>query len=143
MKSIISELFNKTIKQNKYEKEMLKQIIQVKTRENKKLKSELEIWKNQVLTIDGESVTVQVTEEQFNEYQRLKQKFKKYYNALGEVENLTKGLFVEQPPCIGEDDCPYNGGAGFDNHCNEFCQMIIGKEILKVINKAKGEDNDR
>ena len=143
MKSNISELFNKTIKQNKYEKDMLKQIIKVKTRENKKLKSELEIWKNQVLTIDGESVTVQVTEEQFNEYQRLKQKFKKYYNALGEVENLTKGLFVEQPPCVGEDDCPYNGGAGFDNHCNEFCQMIIGKEILKVINKAKGEDNDR
>ena len=139
MKSIISELFNKTIKQNKYEKEMLKQIIQVKTRENKKLKSELEIWKNQVLTIDGEGVTVQVTEEQFNEYQRLKQKFKKYYNALGEVENLTKGLFVEQPPCIGEDDCPYNGGAGFDNHCNKFCQMIIGKEILKVINKTRKE----
>ncbi len=139
MKSIISELFNKTIKQNKYEKEMLKQIIQVKTRENKKLKSELEIWKNQVLTIDGEGVTVQVTEEQFNEYQRLKQKFKKYYNALGEVENLTKGLFVEQPPCIGEDDCPYNGGAGFDNHCNKFCQMIIGKEILKVINKTREE----
>lgn len=139
MKSIISELFNKTIKQNKYEKEMLKQIIQVKTRENKKLKSELEIWKNQVLTIDGESVTVQVTEEQFNEYQRLKQKFKKYYNALGEVENLTKGLFVEQPPCVGEDDCPYNGGAGFDNHCNEFCQMIIGKEILNVITGVRAE----
>ncbi len=136
-------MFEKIIKQNRQEKEMLEQIIQAKTRENKKLKSELEIWKNQVLTIDGKSVTVQVTEEQFNEYQRLKQKFKKYYNALGEVENLAKGLFVEQPPCIGEDDCPYNGGAGFDNHCNKFCQMIIGKEILKVINKAKGEDNDR
>lgn len=139
MKSIISELFNKTIKQNKYEKEMLKQIIQVKTRENKKLKSELEIWKNQVLTIDGEGVTVQVTEEQFNEYQRLKEKFNKYYNALGEVENLTKGLFVEQPPCTGEDDCPYNGGAGFDNHCNKFCQMIIGKEILNVITGVRAE----
>ena len=130
-------MFEEMIKQNRQEKEMLEQVIHVKTRENKKLKSELEIWKNQVLTIDGEGVTVQVTEEQFNEYQRLKQKFKKYYNALGEVENLTKGLFVEQPPCIGEDDCPYNGGAGFDNHCNKFCQMIIGKEILKVINKTK------
>lgn len=132
-------MFEEMIKQNRQEKEMLEQVIQVKTRENKKLKSELEIWKNQVLTIDGEGVTVQVTEEQFNEYQRLKQKFKKYYNALGEVENLTKGLFVEQPPCIGEDDCPYNGGAGFDNHCNKFCQMIIGKEILKVINKTREE----
>lgn len=132
-------MFEKIIKQNRQEKEMLEQIIQVKTRENKKLKSELEIWKNQVLTLDGEGVTVQVTEEQFDEYQRLKKKFKKYYNALGEVENLTKGLFVEQPPCIGEDDCPYNGGAGFDNHCNKFCQMIIGKEILKVINKTREE----
>lgn len=132
-------MFEKIIKQNRQEKEMLEQIIQVKTGENKKLKSELEIWKNQVLTIDGEGVTVQVTEEQFNEYQRLKQKFKKYYNALGEVENLTKGLFVEQPPCIGEDDCPYNGGAGFDNHCNKFCQMIIGKEILNVITGVRAE----
>lgn len=132
-------MFEEMIKQNRQEKEMLEQVIQVKTRENKKLKSELEIWKNQVLTIDGESVTVQVTEEQFNEYQRLKQKFKKYYNALGEVENLTKGLFVEQPPCVGEDDCPYNGGAGFDNHCNEFCQMIIGKEILNVITGVRAE----
>ena len=132
-------MFEKIIKQNRQEKEMLEQIIQVKTGENKKLKSELEIWKNQVLTIDGEGVTVQVTEEQFNEYQRLKQKFKKYYNALGEVENLTKGLFVEQPPCIGEDDCPYNGGASFDNHCNKFCQMIIGKEILNVITGVRAE----
>lgn len=132
-------MFEKIIKQNRQEKEMLEQIIQVKTGENKKLKSELEIWKNQVLTIDGEDVTVQVTEEQFNEYQRLKEKFKKYYNALGKVENLTKGLFVEQPPCIGEDDCPYNGGAGFDNHCNKFCQMIIGKEILNVITGVRAE----
>lgn len=132
-------MFEEMIKQNRQEKEMLEQVIQVKTRENKKLKSELEIWKNQVLTLDSEGVTVQVTEEQFNEYQRLKEKFNKYYNALGEVENLTKGLFVEQPPCIGEDDCPYNGGAGFDNHCNEFCQMIIGKEILKVIINARAE----
>lgn len=137
--SIVSGLFNKIIRQNRQEKEMLEQIIQIKAKENKKLKSELEIWKNQVLTIDGEGVTVQVTEEQFNEYQRLKQKFKKYYNALGEVENLTKGLFVEQPPCIGEDDCPYNGGAGFDNHCNKFCQMIIGKEILNVITGVRAE----
>lgn len=137
--SIVSGLFNKIIRQNRQEKEMLEQIIQIKAKEYKKLKNELEIWKNQVLTIDGEGVTVQVTEEQFNEYQRLKEKFNKYYNALGEVENLTKGLFVEQPPCIGEDDCPYNGSAGFDNHCNKFCQMIIGKRILKVINKMREE----
>ena len=38
-------MFEKIIKQNRQEKEMLEQIIQVKTGENKKLKSELEIWK--------------------------------------------------------------------------------------------------
>lgn len=139
MKSIISELFNNTIKQNKYEKDMLKQIIKVKTRENKKLKSELEIWKNQVLVIDEEDMTVQITEEQFNEYCLLKRRCEKYYNTIGKVENLTKGLFVEQPPCVDEPDCPYNGGAGFDNHCNKFCQMIIGKHILNVINKMREE----
>ena len=35
-------MFEKIIKQNRQEKEMLEQIIQVKTRENKKLKSKLE-----------------------------------------------------------------------------------------------------
>ena len=137
--SIVSGLFNKVIRQNRQEKEMLEQIIQIKAKEYKKLKNELEIWKNQVLVIDGEDITVQITEEQFNEYCLLKRKCEKYYNTIGEVENLTKGLFVEQPPCVDEPDCPYNGGAGFDNHCNKFCQMIIGKRILKVINKMREE----
>lgn len=33
---------------------------------------ECEIWKNQVLILDGEDVTVQITQEQFKEYNNLK-----------------------------------------------------------------------
>lgn len=35
---------------------------------------ECEIWKNQVLTIDDEAVTVEITQQQFEEYNQLKQK---------------------------------------------------------------------
>ena len=35
---------------------------------------ECEIWKNQVLTIDDEAVTVEITQQQFEEYNKLKQK---------------------------------------------------------------------
>lgn len=41
--------------------------------EIKKLRQECEIWKNQVLILDEEDVTVEVTQEQFEEYQKLKQ----------------------------------------------------------------------
>lgn len=48
---------------------------------------ECEIWKNQVLILDEASITVQVTQEQFEEYQqlrqeceKLKEKFKKFSN---------------------------------------------------------------
>ena len=33
---------------------------------------ECEIWKNQVLTIDNEAITVQITQQQFEEYNQLK-----------------------------------------------------------------------
>ena len=45
---------------------------------------ECEKWKNQVLILDDENVTIQVTQEQFEEYQQLKQ----------ECEKLNKGAII-------------------------------------------------
>lgn len=43
-----------------------------KEQECDELKKECEIWKNQVLTIDDEAITVQITQQQFEEYNKLK-----------------------------------------------------------------------
>ena len=40
----------------------------------KRKELECEIWENQVLTIDDEAVTVEITQQQFKEYNQLKQK---------------------------------------------------------------------
>lgn len=71
-------------------------------------------------------------------YREKLNKTEKYKKIIEEVKKLTKRLFIEQPPCVVEIDCPYNGGVGFDNHCNEFCQIIIGKQVLDLINKMEG-----
>lgn len=71
-------------------------------------------------------------------YREKLNKNRKYKKIIEEVKKLTKRLFIEQPPCVVEIDCPYNGGVGFDNHCNEFCQIIIGKQVLDLINKMEG-----
>lgn len=44
-----------------------------KEQECERLKKECEIWKNQVLTLDELDVTVQISQEQFEEYQKLNQ----------------------------------------------------------------------
>lgn len=38
----------------------------------KRKEQECEIWKNQILTIDDETITVQITQQQFEEYNQLK-----------------------------------------------------------------------
>ena len=47
---------------------------------------ECEKWKNQVLILDDENVTIQVTQEQFEEYQQLKQECEKLEKKLRELE---------------------------------------------------------
>ena len=54
---------------------------------------ECDIWKNQVLVLDEESVTVQVTQEQFEEYQKLKQECEKL-SILAQEESARNG-YVE------------------------------------------------
>ena len=63
--------------------------------------------------------------------------------TLQEIKNMAEQIINEEdkPACVYDDDCPMNGGAGFDNHCNEHCPLILSKQIqLKCIEVLeKGE----
>ena len=63
-----------------------------------------------------------------------------YRKALEEIQTLTGKIISndDQPACVMDTECPLNGGVGFDNHCNENCPLILAKQILNIINKAKG-----
>lgn len=54
---------------------------------------ECDIWKNQVLVLDEESVTVQVTQEQFEEYQKLKQECEK--RSILAQEESARNAYIE------------------------------------------------
>lgn len=60
--------------------------------EIKKLRQECEIWKNQVLILDEEDVTVEVTQEQFEEYQKLRQQCKQLKEDYVELERECERL---------------------------------------------------
>lgn len=53
---------------------------------------ECEIWKNQVLILDEEDVTVEVTQEQFEEYQKLRQQCKQLKEDYVELERECERL---------------------------------------------------
>ena len=47
------------------------------------------------------------------------------------IEDLKKIITDDDTPsCYEENDCPINGGDGFDNHCNENCPLLIAKLAL-------------
>ncbi len=48
-----------------------------------------------------------------------------YKEALEKIVN-------NAPACFRDDDCPVNGGAGYDNHCTEDkCHIMIAKQALE------------
>ena len=65
----------------------------------------------------------------------------RYRKALEEIQILAGKIISsdDQPACVYDVECPLNGGVGFDNHCNENCPFISAKQILNIINKAKGK----
>lgn len=72
--------------------------------EIKKLRKECEIWKNQVLILDEEDVTVQVTQEQFEEYQKLKQECEQLKEDYAELEQE-----CEKPSILAQEESARNG----------------------------------
>ena len=72
-------------------KRLGQQLDQLKA-EKEKLKKECEIWKNQVLTIDDEAITVQITQQQFEEYDKLKQTLAEIKEIAGHQCNICEAL---------------------------------------------------
>ena len=66
----------------------------------------------------------------------------RYRKALEDIQIFTGKIISndDRPACVYDVECPLNGGVGFDNHCNENCPFILAKQILDIINKAKGEE---
>ena len=64
----------------------------------------------------------------------------RYRKALKDIQIFTGKIISndDRPACVYDVECPLNGGVGFDNHCNENCPFILAKQILDIINKAKG-----
>lgn len=68
---------------------------------------------------------------------------RKLEDTLDEI-NILAGKIIsndDQPDCVFDEECPLNGGVGFDNHCNENCPLVSAKQILDIISRAKGEEN--
>lgn len=123
---------------------------------------ECEKWKNQVLILDDENVTIQVTQEQFEEYQQLKQECEKLEKKLRELEleNTTlqnrnqqlDGSMTEvnryrkaleeierEITALHYITIPFH--RGITHELADIVQEYKNK-ILDIINKAKGEGNE-
>lgn len=71
----------------------LKQQLDKLKLENDKLTKECEIWKNQVLTLDDEMITVQITLRQFEQDDKLKNCLAKIKEIAEKENNDTKVLY--------------------------------------------------
>ena len=101
-------------------KRLGQQLDQLKA-EKEKLKKECEIWKNQVLTIDDEAITVQITQQQFEEYDKLKATLTKIKEI---VKNMNNECFYSDLDC---KDCDMKNG----------CTYFNKKQILQKISKCE------
>lgn len=68
----------------------------------------------------------------------LRKQFDKYHKALAEIKEIAENIVNndDKPSCVNDDDCPLNGGVGYDNHCNMKCPFILGKQILQKISEV-------
>lgn len=118
----------------------------------KRKEQECEIWKNQVLTIDDETITVQITQQQFEDYNQLKAeneklkeilkvwkysdvqhifKINKYEQTLTEIKEIAKNMNNE---CFYDDfdceDCDMKNG----------CTYFNKKQILQKISEVENDN---
>lgn len=70
----------------------------------------------------------------------LAEKCTRYQECLGYICLLAgKILHSNKPACVNDEECPVNGGVGFDNHCDLTCPFIIAKKIVEKINEVESE----
>lgn len=131
---------------------VIEQLDQLKA-EKEKLKKECEIWKNQVLTLDDEDITVQITQRQFEEYNKLK-------TALAEVKEIAEPYRMTIKKICGNckkyNDCHaccykdincYKYTSSETNACEEFVYLdefipnLLANNVLQKISECEVEDD--
>lgn len=100
--------------------------------ENKILKAE-----NERLKKENEELKAEINRSVDFYDEKLTQNIQ-YKQALEEIREIAKRIVADddKPSCTNEIDCPLNGGAGYDNHCNMLCPFILGKQIQDKINEV-------
>ena len=128
----------------------------------KRKEQECEIWKNQVLTLDGEIITVQITQQQFEEYNQCKtekEEIKKYlgissktimerleelqefrdndkyklYQAEQKLERIRELLTnITEAGLCEAKEC----GCGDNKECLE-CTLNEIKDVIKIIDEVE------
>lgn len=105
-------------------------------------KQECKHWKNQCLCLDGEDVTVQITQEQFEEYRKLKKQLKNeldWHKQADKVDTVNHIYTEKLKQALKEiekyqkrncETCVYAN----TQKCNINCQAFV---IFDIINKAK------
>lgn len=99
---------------------------------SKNLKTEIKEVVNTLAGLGNLEFTVE------DELEFCKSIAEKRRNTLKEIKELAF-LIVnddDKPACVNDDDCPLNGGVGYDSHCNMSYPFIIGKQILEKCEKA-------
>ena len=110
---------------------------------------ECEVWKNQVLVLDDENITAQITQEQFEEYQRLKRECEELKEDLKRYERVLKDTTVTKIDYLQES---FANQIKADRYrkvfekIEEFCKEQNLKYdttacmILSIVNKIKDEN---
>ena len=101
---------------------------------------ECDIWKNQVLILDEEDVTVEVTQEQFEEYQKLKQQCKQLKEDYAELERECERLKSYGATLLADKNATEIGRDDYRQRCKRLeqeCEEL--KEKNKVLQKLVSE----
>lgn len=62
----------------------------------------------------------------------------RYQECLGDIYILARRILrSNEPPCFDDEECPVNGGVGFDNHCDLTCPFILAKKIIDKIREVE------
>lgn len=118
--------------------------------ENEDLKKECEIWKNQVLTLDDEAITVQITQQQFEDYNQLKAENEELKMKNSILEDEYKILEDNLDSRTRDFEDVIEGYKQTLTEIKEICRFnftmtttnLLAKTILQKISECKAEDEN-
>lgn len=119
---------NKQVWYSEYEYKQLE-------KENAELKAENVRLKNRMQTLDEEDITVEITEDEFEEYKQLKAENKRLKSCLQEIKEIaeTPKPFIDNLEIKSATEVGYDYAA----ICNELEKRL--HKVLELITKAESE----